>query len=137
MPLSREWTWMQTGIPPKNKLSKWQKLDWKAKADNFVQTYYKPAFIKPPPADARFNFIVDFSTKWHGSYLQFIARYACPGPNAISPFFDTAFARLGYFRNDAWSLWARRHNDQWMVLDHQITLQECFDQMRIDPWFQF
>jgi hypothetical protein len=69
--------------------------------------------------------------------LQFIARYACPGPNAISPFFETAFARLGYFRNGAWSLWARRHNDQWMVLGHQMTMEECFEQMRSNPWFQF
>ena len=135
--MPKEWVWVQTGIPPKCKLSKWQKEALKAKADKFVQDYYKATFIRPPPEDARFNYIVDFSTEWHGAYLRFIARYACPGPNAISPFFETAFARLGYFRNDAWSLWARRHNDQWIVLDHQIALEECFEHMRNNPWFQF
>ncbi len=132
-----EWVWMQDGIPPKCKLSKWQKAALKATADTFVQDYYKATFIRPPRAEARFNYIVDFSTKWHGAYLQFIARYACPGSNAISPFFETAFARLGYFRENAWSLWARRHNDQWMVLGHQMTMEECFEQMRSNPWFHF
>src|SRR5438105_12985284 len=64
--------------------------------------------------EQRFNYIIDFSGKWHGPYLQFIAHYACPGPNTMLPFFDVAFARLGYFRDDAWSLWARAN-----------------------PWFQF
>jgi hypothetical protein len=57
-------------------------------------------FVRPPPKDQRFNYLVDFSTRWHGPYMQFIARYACPGRNAISPFFDVAFARLGYFRDE-------------------------------------
>lgn len=132
-----EWVWVRTGIPPKCKLSKGRKESLKARADEFVKGFYKPVFIRPPPKEPRFNYIVDFFTKWHGLYLQFMARYACPGPNALSPSFDTAFARLGYFRDDAWSLWARRHNDQWMVLDHQRTLNECFSEMRTNPWFQF
>jgi hypothetical protein len=135
--MPNEWVWVQDGIPPKCRLSKCQKATLKANADRFVQDCYKATFIRPPPKEARFNYIVDFFTKWHGVYLQFIARYACPGPKAISPFFETAFARLGYFRNDAWSLWARRHNDQWIVLGHQLTMDECFEQMRGNPWFQF
>jgi len=132
-----EWVWVRTGIPPKCKLSKWRKEALKAAAGEFIQNFYKATFLKPPPEDQRFNYIVDFSATWHGPYLQFIAHYACPGPNAMSPFFEVAFARLGYFRDDAWSLWARRHNDQWMVLGHQMTMQECFAEMRANPWFQF
>ena len=132
-----EWIWVRTGIPPKCKLSKWRKEALKASADEFVKDFYKATFIQPPPEDQRFNYIVDFSTKWRGPYLQFIARYACPGPNAISPFFNVAFARLGCFRDDAWSLWARRHNDQWMAIGHQMTLEECLAEMRANPWFQF
>ena len=109
----------------------------KAVADKFVGEYYRPTFLKAPPEKTSFNYVVDFSTKWHGAYLQFIAKYACPGPNAISPFFETAFARLGYFRRDAYSLWARRHNDQWIVMGHQLTMAECFHEMRKNPWFHF
>jgi hypothetical protein len=92
----------------------------------FLQAHFHQAAAR----DQRFNYLVDFSTKWHGPYLQFIARYACPGTNALSPFFETAFARLGYFRDDAWSIWARRHNDQWMVLGHQLTNRGMFSEMR-------
>ena len=132
--MPREYVWMQTGIPPKCKLSPWEKKRLKDIADQFVENFYKPALVKPPP-EPRFNYIVDVHTKWHGAYLQFIATYACPGPNALSPFFETSFARLGHFRADAWSLLARRHNDQWMVLGHQMTMEECFQEMRNNPWF--
>jgi len=67
---------------------------------------------------------------------QFIARYAGPGPNALTPFFETAFCRLGYFGPDSWNLWARRHNDEWMVLGSRMTLAECFQEMRTNPWFE-
>jgi hypothetical protein len=125
---------MPTNIPPKCKLSKWQKADLQAEADQFVAAFYRPT-IQPPPKNPQFNYIVEFSTKWHGAYLQFIAHYACPGPNALSPSFDIAFARLGYFSPNFWNIWARRHNDQWMVLGSATTLQKCFEEMRNNPWF--
>ena len=132
--MPKNYAWMPTEIPPKCELSKWEKQSLQREADQFVTEFYKPT-IKPPPDDPRFNYIVDFSTKWHGAYLQFIAKYACPGPNALSPFFEIAFARLGYFRPDSWNIWARRHNDQWMVLGSGMTLPECFEEMRTNPWF--
>ena len=81
--MPREYVWIQTGIPPKCKLSPWEKQRLKALADQFVENFYKPALVKPPP-EPRFNYIVDIHTKWHGAYLQFISKYACPGPNALS-----------------------------------------------------
>ena len=133
--MPRDWIWARTDTPPRCKLSKWEKQRLQQQADQFLAEVYKPA-IKPPPKKAQFNYIVDFSTKWHGAYLQFIAKYACPGPNALSPFFEIAFARLGYFGPDSWNIWARRHNDQWMVLGSRMTLRECFDEMRTNPWFE-
>ena len=133
--MPRNYVWMPTGIPPQCKLSKWQKQSLQHEADQFVAAFYKPT-LKPPPDDPHFNYIVDYSTKWHGAYLQFIAKYACPGPNALSPFFECIFGRLGYFRPDSWNIWARRHNDQWMLLGDGMTLPECFEEMRTNPWFQ-
>ena len=133
--MPRGYVWMPTDIPPRCKLSKWQKQGLQAEADQFVAEFYQPT-LKPPPKDPHFNDIVGFSTKWHGAYLQFIARYACPGPNALAPFFELAFARLGYFGPNSWNIWARRHNDQWMVLGHRLTLPECFEEMRTNPWFE-
>ena len=34
------------------------------------------------------------------------------------------------------NLWARRHNDEWIVLDEGLTLDECFEQMAENPWFE-
>ncbi len=131
--MTSRYIWVQTGIPPKCRPSQWQKRGFQASADAFVSDFYKPM---PQPKKRDWNYVVGVSTKWHGAYLKFVARYACPGPNALSPFFDHEFARLGYFRPEAWSLWARRHNDEWIVLGHQLTLEECFSEMRNNPWFQ-
>ena len=42
----------------------------------------KPKFIKPPPKDPKWNYIIDIFTKWHSSFFYFCSTYACPGPNA-------------------------------------------------------
>lgn len=57
---------MPTDVPPKCKLSKWQKPSLRREADQFVTGCYKPG-IKPPPDDLRFNYSVAFSTKWQGA----------------------------------------------------------------------
>lgn len=132
--MPRNYVWMRTDTPPKCKLTKWEKQSLQAQADQFVNEFYRPT-ITPPTPDQVCNYIVDYRTKRHGSYLQFIAKFACPGPNALFPSFETAFARLGYFSRDSWNLWARRHNDQWMILDSRKTLAECFAEMRTNPWF--
>ncbi len=127
---------MPTNIPPKCKLPKSEKQRLQAEADRFVAEFYQP-IIKPAPEPPVGNYIVGFSTKWHGPYLQFIARYDCPGPNALYPFFLTAFARLGYFHADSWNIWARLSNDEWMIINSRLTLYQCFDEMRTNPWFHF
>lgn len=99
---------MLTNTPPKCKLSKFQTEEINAKAQKFHNEVFKNIVIRPAPADAQFNYMVDVSAKWHGAYLIFVTKYACPGPNAMSPFFETPLARFGYFNNDQWSVWARR-----------------------------
>jgi hypothetical protein len=136
--MSRHYVWMKSDTPPQCKLSPWEKASRVAEAEKLLATVYRPRFVLPPPANPRFNYIVGFSANWHGSYLRFIVRYACPGPNALSPFFERPFARLGYFGvRDCYNLWARRHNDQWLVLAEDLTLPAAFEEMRTNPWFQF
>lgn len=130
--------WVKSDIPPKCKLAKHQKEARVAEAMKFLRDFYEPTFLIPPPADSNFNYVVAFSACWHGSYLRFTATYACPGPNAISPSFEQHFARLGYFEGrNCYNLWARRHNDQWIAIADDLTLQGCFDLMRGNPWFHF
>jgi hypothetical protein len=135
--MSRNHVWVLSDTPPKCTLDRWAKQALVAKAEAFITDFYRPTFIQPPPADPQFNYIVDFSARWHGAYLLFTAHYACPGPNALSPSFETNFARLGYFSRDHFNLWARRHNDQWMVLASDLTLDAAFAEMRSNPWFHF
>ena len=130
--------WTFSGIPPKCKLKKWEKERWVAEAEKFIAEFYRPTFVKPPAKGYEFNYVVDFRVVFSGSYLRFYAKFACPGPNALSPFFEHAFARLGYFDRDRWNLWARRHNDEWICIEPQPkALRECFDSMRENPWFHF
>lgn len=135
--MSSEWIWVRSDIPPKCKLTKWERQARVKEAEELLRVFYRPQFISPPPKNPQFNYIVDFSASWHGSYLRFTAKYACPGPTAIAPFFEVPFARLGYFRPDRYNLWARRHNDQWIVIADDMTLPECFAEMRNNPWFHF
>ncbi len=136
--MSSQWIWAKSDTPPKCKLTKWQKQARVAEAEEFLRSYYRPTFVKPPPPNPKFNYIVDFSVVWHGSYLRFTVKYACPGPRALAPSFEVPFARLGYFGGrDCYNLGARRHNDQWIVLAEDLTLQAAFAEMRANPWFGF
>jgi len=42
------YVWMPTNIPPKCKLTKWQKQSLQREAAHFVSEFYNPG-IKPPP----------------------------------------------------------------------------------------
>ena len=72
------------------------KAEVDAKASELVETFLKPTYIKPPPKDQRWNYIIDLFTKWHRSFFYFCSTYACPGPNALSPTFESRFARMEY-----------------------------------------
>ena len=127
--------WMITNSPPKCKLAGCQKDAIKAQAEKFLLEVFKPAVLRPQPDNPDLNYIVDVSVRWHGAYLIFTSKRASPGPNAMSPFFEKSFARFGYFGKDNWSVWARRHNDQWMDLDLRLTLEGVFVEMTNNPWF--
>ena len=130
--------WAPSEIPPKCKLQRLEKERCVAEAEKFIAEFYRHEFIKPAPKNHQFNHIVDFRADFSGSYLRFYAKYACPGPRALSPSFEHPFARLGCFGRDRWNLWARRHNDQWICIERQLqTLAECFESMRENPWFHF
>lgn len=90
-------TWVYS--PPKPKVPDAVKVELKTKARELIDAVLKPEHVKPPPKNAKWNYIVDLYTKWHRNYFYFCAKYACSGPNALSPFFNTGFARLEYVGN--------------------------------------
>ena len=75
-----------------------------AKAASFINDILKPRHVKTPSGDERFNYVVDIYSKWFGSYFYFCAKYACPGKNAISPYFESKFTRLEYVGSNKFNL---------------------------------
>jgi len=98
-----------------------------AKANEIIETLLKPQYLKPPPKKPRFNYIVDIYTKWHKNFLYFRAKYACPGPNALSPFFEDSFTRLAYMANGRFNLAYMRHTGKWQEVFAGLSMEEAFE----------
>ena len=111
------------------------KADVEAKARALVESVLKPLHVKPPPEDERFNYIVDIGTKWYRSYFYFIATYRSPGPTALSPSFEAKFARLEYRGPNHFGLAFMRHTGQWVEPYPDLSLDECLEAIRDDPFF--
>jgi hypothetical protein len=130
-------TWMKSkSNQAKPPLSGSAKTDLDAKAKKLVEDVLKPKYVQPPPQDARFNYITDVWIKWIGDTLYFGATYACPGPTAISPSFETRFARLEHTGGGRFTLSYMRHNDKWFRLPMSFTADECLDAIENDWNFQ-
>jgi hypothetical protein len=131
----KTWTWVPgpQARPPAEAAVKAQA---EAKARKFVEEVLKPQQVKPPPKDARFNYVTDITLKWHGSSLFFIQVYACPGPNALSPTFEAKLARMRHAGGGKFDLAFMRHTGQWVELYQGLTVDQCLEAIRDDPWFQ-
>jgi hypothetical protein len=106
-----------------------------AKADEIIETLFKPRYLKPRPKKAMFNYIVDIYAKWHKNCLYFGAKYACPGPHALSPFFEDSFTRLAYMANGRFNLAYMRHTGTWQEVFTDLSREEAFDEIRNQPFF--
>ena len=100
-----------------------------------ADTVLKPAHIKPPAGDERFNYIVDLYSRWYRNYFYFCSKYACPGPNAISLYFEAKFARLEYVGYDRFHLAFMRHTGKWCEIYINVSLDECLAAIRDEPHF--
>lgn len=128
----RQWTWAATkpgGVPEAVKDAVTEG------ARRLVETTLKPAHVKPPRQGERFNYIVDIFTKWRGRYFFFLARYACPGLNALSPFFETGFARLEYLADGRFNVAYMRHTGKWSQVYPGLTLDEAIETVGTEPLF--
>ncbi len=121
--------------PPKPKAPESIKTEVETKAKELIESFLKPNYIKPPPEDKRFNYIVDIYAKWYQSYFHFIAKYRCPAPNCISEFFEDKFARMEYVGNGLFNLSYMRHTKQWLELFTDLSIDECLEIIKEDPHF--
>jgi len=121
--------------PSKPKIPDALKAEVEAKANELVESVLKPKYVKPPPEDERFNYVIDIFTKWYRGYFYFCATYRSPGPNAISPTFEDRFARMEYVGANRFSLAFMRHTGQWQELYPSLTVDECLESITNDPFF--
>jgi hypothetical protein len=129
------WTW-GPAKQPKSKIPENTKRDLETKANDMVESFLKPTYIKPPSKDKDFNYIIDILTKWYRSYFYFCSKYHCPSPNAISPFFEDKFARLEYIGNNCFNLAFMRHTGQWWEIYTNLYIDECLAIIKEDPNFE-
>lgn len=111
------------------------KQEAEAKARKLIETILKPKHVKSPSGNKHFNYIVDIYSKWHGNYFYFCTKYACTGPNAISPYFEAKFARLEYVGNERFNLSYMRHTEKWWEIYTDLSLDESLTFIRDEPLF--
>ena len=101
-----------------------------AKANALIENFLRPTFVKRPPKDKRWNYLTGISTKWHRSFFYFVGHYASPGPNALSPTFESKFARMEYAGDGRFNLAYFRHTGKWWEVYRGLTLNESIETIR-------
>jgi hypothetical protein len=122
--------------PAKPKVPEYVKTAVKRKADEFVESFLKPTFIKDQPKDYRWNYVVDIFTKWHQRYFYFCSTWRSPSPNAITEFFEVRFARLEYAGDEKFNMAYMRHTGQWWEIFRDLTPDECIEEIQGNSLFQ-
>jgi hypothetical protein len=121
---------------PKTPLSASLKAEVETKATVLIEDVLKPKHVLPPPKDGQFNYIIDIGAKWYRNYFYFLSTYACPGPNALSPTFESKFARLEHLGNGKFALYAMRYTGkEWVGILDEFSVDECMKAIQDDPWF--
>ena len=120
---------------PTSSLPDTLKAEVEAKASDLIANVLTPKHVRPPPEDERFNYITDIGTKWYRHYFYFFSTYACPGPNALSPTFESKFARMEYIGDAKFALYFMRHNGEWVGIHDALSVDESMKAIQDDSWF--
>jgi hypothetical protein len=105
------------------------------RAQELIGSTLKPRHIQPPPKKAEFNYLVDLYAKWRGPFFYFCSRYCSPGPRALSPYFESRFARLQYAGNERFNLAYFRHTGQWWEVAQLLSLEACLSRIEVGGIF--
>ena len=74
-------------------------------------------------------------TDFQSVVVEFCTKYCSPGPNAIAPFFETKFARMEYVGANSFHLSFMRYTEEWVLLQPNLSLEECLSIIQSDPLF--
>ena len=121
---------------PKTPLPDLLKAEVEAKAADLIENVLKPKHVLPRPKDGQFNYIIDIGAKWYRNYFYFASTYACPGPNALSPSFESMFARMEPLGGGKFALYAMRYTGkEWVGVLDALSVDECMKAIQDDQWF--
>lgn len=136
MPKPRKVWMLSPGKIPKPSVPESIKAELAAKAMHLIENVLKPRHVLPPKPNAQSNYVTNLYGKWNRGYFYFVKTYACPGPNAISPSFESKFARLEYTGGGKFSLSYLRHTGTWFQIHEALSVDESLKAIQEDPWFQ-
>jgi hypothetical protein len=125
MAQQRGWVFDPKAVRRNQKLPDTIKAKVLAEAQTLIDDVPKPQHVKPPGKNERFNYLVDIFSKWHGRFFYFCATYNAPGPNALSPSFETRFARLEYIGNNSFAPAYMRHTGEWWEVFPELTMEQA------------
>lgn len=112
------------------------KAEVETKARDLIDNVLKPKHVLPPPVGAQFNYIIDIQAKWYRNYFYFSSIYACPGPNALFPTFESKFARMEPLGDGKFALYGMRYTGkEWVGVLDARSVDDCMKAIQDDPWF--
>jgi hypothetical protein len=112
------------------------KTEVETKAKDLIENVLKPKHVQPPKKGEHFNYITDIGSKWYRNYFYFFSTYACPSPNALSPTFESMFARMEPLGNGKFTLYFMRYTGkEWVGVFDDLSVDECMKAIQDDEWF--
>jgi hypothetical protein len=79
--------------------------------------------------------MVDIYGKWYHKAFYFCAEYRVAGPHPTQPSFEAKFARMQFAGNRRFHLSYLRYTGQWIQIYTDLTVVECIEAIRDDPYF--
>jgi hypothetical protein len=112
------------------------KTEVEMKANDLIEQVLKPKHVRPPKKGEHFNYITDIGAKWYRNYFYFFSTYACPSPNALSPTFESKFARMGPLGDGTFALYFMRYTGkEWVGIFDALSVDECMKAIQDGEWF--
>ena len=128
--------WMIRPAKKSNALPDTLKAKVEAKARDLIEKVLKPKHVQPLRQGEQINYLTDIGAKWYRNYFYLVSTYTCPSPHALSPTFESKFARMEYLGNAKFALSFMRHTGEWVGLYDALSVDECMKAIQDDPWFQ-
>jgi len=122
--------------PSRPKIPDILKAEVEAKVADLIDNVLTARYVKPPPKDWPWNYLVGIDSKWHQGFFYVYGTYRSRGRTAITPTFETGLARMEYVGRNRFDLAYMRHTGKWHGTEYQrLTLDQCLDAIRDDSLF--